>query len=114
MLLYRKNQHTVKIIMDSDALIKLTRVKAKETILRAMEVYIPPKVFEETVGVPKKERYSDALLIEDNIKNGMLKVKELEASRRELSKERAKEYMSALKEMVSDEEYYVASKEVDE
>jgi len=44
----------------------------------------------------------------------MLKVKELEASRRELSKERAKEYMSALKEMVSDEEYYVASKEVDE
>jgi len=45
----------VKIVMDSDALIKLTRVKVKETILRAMEVYVPPKVFEETVVVPKKE-----------------------------------------------------------
>ena len=114
----------MKIVMDSDALIKLTRVKVKETILRAMEVYVPPKVFEETVVVPKKEGYSDVLLIEDNVKNGMLKVKKLETSksaeemvglrRKELSRDRAKEYISALKEMISDEEYYVASKEVDE
>lgn len=161
--------------MDSDALIKLTKVKAKEIMLRAMEVCIPLKVFEETVEVPKKERYSDAFLIEDNVKKGMLKVKEVEASKsakemvgtlgirggeadvlrlyksgdwdfissddskflrtletlgvpfltptaiiiylyhkRELSRERAKEYLNALKEIVSDEEYYVALKEVDE
>ena len=60
----------MKVIMDSDCLIKLTRAKAKEVVLRNVEAYIPPKVFEETVTIPKEEGYPDAFIIEDNQKNG--------------------------------------------
>ncbi len=64
----------MKVIMDSDCLIKLTRAKAKEVVLRNIEVYIPPKVFEETVTIPKDEGYMDAFIIEDNKKNGLLSI----------------------------------------
>ena len=53
----------MKVIMDADSLIKLTKAKAKEIILKNMEAYIPPKVFEETVEIPKEEGYPDAFLI---------------------------------------------------
>lgn len=64
----------MKVIMDSDCLIKLTRAKAKEVVLRNIEVYIPPKVFEETVTIPKEEGYPDAFIIDDNQKNGFLSI----------------------------------------
>lgn len=60
----------MKVVMDSDCLIKLTRAKAKEVVLRNIEVCIPPKVFEETVTIPKNKGYPDAVIIEDNQKNG--------------------------------------------
>ncbi len=62
----------MKVVMDSDCLIKLTRAKAKEIVLRNVEAYIPPKVFEETVTIPKEEGYPDAFIIEGNQKNGLL------------------------------------------
>ena len=54
----------MKVIMDSDSLIKLTKAKAKEIVIKNIEAYIPPLVFDETVTVPKKEGFPDAFLIE--------------------------------------------------
>jgi predicted nucleic acid-binding protein len=83
----------MKVIMDADSLIKLTKAKAKEVILKNIEVYIPPKVVEETVEIPKEEGYPDAFLIEEKIE--------------------AETYINELKEMISDEEYYLAIREVE-
>ena len=60
----------MKVIMDADSLIKLTKAKAKEVILKNIEVYIPPKVVEETVKIPKEEGYPDAFLILFSKKRG--------------------------------------------
>lgn len=164
----------MKVIMDSDSLIKLTRAKAKEVVLKNIEVYIPPKVFEETVTMPKLEGYPDAFLIEDNLKKGLLTIGNFEENqsveemikrlgmghgeadvfrlyksgsfdvissddrrflkiidaldvsyitpsalilylfnKKLLSKVDAKTYFNNLKEMISDEEYYLAIKEVE-
>jgi predicted nucleic acid-binding protein len=62
----------MKLVMDSDALIKLTKAGAKETILNNIEVCIPPFVMKETTE--GKEKYPDALKIEENISKGLLKV----------------------------------------
>ena len=35
--------------MDSDVLIKLTKIGSKEIIASMLEIYIPKRVFEETV-----------------------------------------------------------------
>jgi hypothetical protein len=67
----------MKVIMDSDCLIKLTRAKAKEIVLRNVEAYIPPKIFEETVTIPKDKGYPDAFIIEDNQKNGLLLIRDI-------------------------------------
>jgi len=45
----------MKVIMDADSLIKLAKAKAKDAILKNIEAYIPPKVVEETVEIPKEE-----------------------------------------------------------
>ena len=71
----------MKVIMDSDCLIKLTRAKAKEVVLRNVEAYIPPKVFEETVMIPKEKGYPDAFIIEDNQKNGLLLIEDNKMTR---------------------------------
>lgn len=57
----------MRVIMDADSLIKQTKAKAKEVILKSVEACIPPKVFEETVVIPKEEGYPDACLIEENV-----------------------------------------------
>ena len=64
----------MKVIMDSDSLIKLTKAKAKEIVLKNIEAHIPPKVFEEVVKIPKEEGYPDAFLIEENLKRGLLAI----------------------------------------
>ena len=71
----------MKVIMDADSLIKLTKAKAKEVILENMEVYIPPKVVEETVEIPREEGYPDAFLIEENLKKGLLAVEKVEENK---------------------------------
>jgi len=68
----------MKVIMDADSLIKLTKAKAKEVILKNIKVYIPPKIVEETIEIPKEEGYPDAFLIEENLKKGLLEVGEIE------------------------------------
>jgi len=164
----------MKVILDADSLIKLTKAKVKEIVLKNMEAYIPPKVFEETVEIPKEEGYPDAFLIDENLKKGLLAVekikenKEAEAmiaklrmrggeadvfrlyksgdfdvvssddgkflemldglnvpyitpsalivflfKKKVLSREDAESYINNLKEMISDEEYYLAIREVE-
>jgi len=163
----------MKVIIDSDSLIKLTRAKAKKIVLENTEAYIPPKVFEEAVKIPKEEGYPDAFLIEENIKKGLLSIGKFEEDQHSeemitrlelgygeadvlrlyksrgfdvvssddrrflkildsldipymtptafiinllkkkiLSKAEAKTYINNLKEMISDEEYFLAISEV--
>ncbi len=63
----------MKLVMDSDSLIKLTKAGAKEIVLSNIEVFIPPSVENETTG--GKEKFPDALRIHENINKGLLKVK---------------------------------------
>lgn len=59
--------------MDSDSLIKLTKIGAKEIVAKNIETYIPPKVKEETIAEAKKEGYSDAFRIEENLNRKLLR-----------------------------------------
>ncbi len=165
----------MKVVVDTDSLVKLTKAKAKEIVLKNIETCIPPKVFEEAIKIPKEEGYPDALLIEENLKKGLLEVEKIEDKeevgemtdrlrmrggeaevfrlyksgefdaissddgkflkildaldipyltpsalivhlfkKKVLSKEKAETYINELKEMVSDEEYYLAIREVQE
>ncbi|MCZ7362556.1 MAG: hypothetical protein O8C58_04355 [Candidatus Methanoperedens sp.] len=63
----------MKLVMDSDSLIKLTKAGAKEIVLDNIEVFISPLVMNETTE--NKERFPDALIIHENIDKGSLKVK---------------------------------------
>ena len=60
--------------MDSDCLVKLTKAGAKEAIVSAMEVHIPPLVKKETVDEAKERGYQDAFIIEENIDKKVLQV----------------------------------------
>lgn len=60
--------------MDSDCLVKLTKAGAKEALVAAMEVHIPPLVKKETVDYAKACGYHDAFAIEENIKRESLHV----------------------------------------
>jgi hypothetical protein len=63
----------MKLVIDSDSLIKLTKAGAKEKVLSNIEVYIPPMVMSETTQ--HKDKFIDALTIHENIEKGLLKVK---------------------------------------
>ena len=60
--------------MDSDCLVKLIKSGAKEAIVSAMEVHIPPFVKKETVDEAKERGYQDAFTIEENINKKALYV----------------------------------------
>jgi len=60
--------------MDSDCLVKLTKAGAKEAIVSAMEVHIPPLVKKETVDEAKERGYQDAFINEENIDKKVLQV----------------------------------------
>ena len=64
----------IKVVMDSDCLVKLTKGGAKEAVVRAMEVHIPEVVKKETVDEGKERGYQDSLVIEENINNKGLHV----------------------------------------
>lgn len=49
----------MKLVIDSDSLIKLTKAGAKEKILSNIEVYIPPMVMSETTQ--HMDKFIDAL-----------------------------------------------------
>ena len=62
----------MKIVMDSDVLIKLTKTGSKEIIVSLLEVFIPKRVHEETVI--ESEDCSDARTIQENINEGKIYV----------------------------------------
>lgn len=64
----------MKLVMDSDSLIKLTKAGAKEIVLNNLEVCIPPSVMNETTE--SKDKFPDALKIHENINKGLLKIKD--------------------------------------
>lgn len=61
--------------MDADCLIKLTKAGLKEDICRAFTVTLPHLVKEEVVDRGKARQLPDALVIEKNLNEGMIKVK---------------------------------------
>jgi len=71
----------MKVVVDTDSLVKLTKAKAKEIVLKnMMETCIPPKVFEEAIKIPKEEGYPDALLIEENLNSYRVKIEDVDES----------------------------------
>ena len=64
----------MKVVMDSDCLIKLVKAGAKEAVVAAMYVFIPPAVKRETVEEAKKRGYQDAAIIEENIAAGKIEL----------------------------------------
>jgi len=63
----------MRLVMDFDSLIKLTKAGAKEIVLENIEVFIPPSVMNETTE--SKDRFPDAFKIHENINKGLLKVR---------------------------------------
>ena len=66
----------MRIVVDSDALIKITKAGLKELVVSNLEIFIPKKVYEETVEVPKEKGFSDALEIDKNVNSGKIQIKE--------------------------------------
>jgi len=66
----------MRIVMDSDVLIKVTKASIKDLIVSNCEVHIPSEVKKEAVDEGKLEGYPDALAIDENIAQGKLKVAE--------------------------------------
>jgi hypothetical protein len=64
----------MKVVMDSDCLIKLSKAGAKEAVVSAMEISIPPLVKKETVDEAKASGCHDAFIIEENISHRSLRV----------------------------------------
>jgi hypothetical protein len=60
----------MRIVMDADALIKLTRAGAKEAMAAVFDVVLPEAVQRETTS----DRFPDGLLIAQNIQRGRLQV----------------------------------------
>jgi len=62
----------MKVVVDSDVLIKLTKTGSKEVIVSLLDVSIPKRVYEETVTESKG--CIDANKIQHNIDVGMIQV----------------------------------------
>jgi|SRR5208283_3943526 len=65
----------MKVIMDADCLIKLTKAGLKEDICRAFDVTLPRLVKKEVVDRGKARQLPDAFVVEKNLNEGMIKVK---------------------------------------
>ena len=70
----------MKIVMDSDALIKLTKSGAKGLITENFDVTIPDRVYEETVT--QAAAYPDSQEIDRNVEAGRIEVKKTSATER--------------------------------
>ncbi len=73
----------MKLVMDSDCLVKLTEAGAKEVILSGLEVFIPALVRRETVDQAKDKGHQDGVIIEENLNKKTLHV--VEAKRKKQS-----------------------------
>lgn len=70
----------MKILMDSDCLIKLTKAGIKEDIFKHYEVTIPATVKKEVVDAGKIKGVPDADLVEENINKDIIRVVGKESS----------------------------------
>ncbi len=61
-------------VLDSDTLIKLTKIGAKDAVSSSTEVVVPPDVHRETVDEGKEGGFPDAFEIERNLKKKSLKI----------------------------------------
>jgi hypothetical protein len=68
----------MKVVMDSDVLIKFAKTGCKEAIVSLLEVSIPMRVYNETVTESKG--CLDANRIQENINNRMIQVQGLPSS----------------------------------
>ena len=73
----------MRLLMDSDCLIKLTKAGLKEPICRYEKITIPIIVKREVVDAGRNKGYADAEMIEMNIQNGLIALAE-EGSARHL------------------------------
>ena len=64
----------MKILMDSDCLIKITKAGLKELVCESFAVTIPSVVKVEVVDAGKEKKSADADIVEKNIKNKIIKV----------------------------------------
>ena len=71
-------ENAMKVVLDSDVLIKFTKTGFKEAIVRFLDVSIPVRVYDETVTESKG--YLDANRIQENIDNSMIQVQGLPSS----------------------------------
>jgi rRNA-processing protein FCF1 len=62
----------MKILMDADCLIKLTKAGLKEFICQHEKIVIPGSVKREVVDAGKSNGHADAELIEKNIHHGLI------------------------------------------
>lgn len=69
----------MKIFMDADCLIKLTKASLKELIVQNFEVFVPELVENEVVTQGKKFDCPDADIVESNIQKKAIKVVKHEA-----------------------------------
>ena len=64
----------MKVLMDSDCLIKLTKAGLKEEICKQFEIFIPFTVRKEVVDAGKSKGLPDAELVEKNIQNDFVRI----------------------------------------
>lgn len=64
----------MKILMDSDCLIKLTKGGIKEVICRHYKIFIPKVVKKEIVDAGKIKGHPDAHIVDKNITTGAVRV----------------------------------------
>lgn len=72
----------MKILMDADCLIKITKAGIKEKICRQFEVVIPLTIKEEVVDAGKAKSHPDADLVEKNITAGLIVLESGKSSKR--------------------------------
>ena len=70
----------MKLVMDSDVLIKIAKASIKEVICSKFAVYVPSEVKAEAVDEGKVRGHTDALIIEENILRRKLSVEEAKES----------------------------------
>jgi rRNA-processing protein FCF1 len=64
----------MKLLMDSDCLIKLTKAGLKDLVGKNYMIFIPSVVQEEVVIAGKEKGCADATVVEENIKNGVIQI----------------------------------------
>jgi predicted nucleic acid-binding protein len=75
----------MKIVMDTDALIKIVKSSLKELIVSNISIHIPNAVKEESVDEGKAKGYPDALLLERNLQLGKIDVVKTKRKRKDES-----------------------------